>query len=249
MHPVLFNLGNLTIYSYGVFMALAFITTVFLIEREASLRGMPPAKISNLCMITFIFSILGARIMYVVNNFSYYRKEPIEILMIHHGGLMYHGGFIAGFLSIWYYLRRTKLPFFSVMDTIAIYLPLGQAIGRIGCLLNGCCFGKESTLPWAIVLLDESTTRHPTQAYASLSGIAMFIILRLISQRYSLYRGTIFSLYLILYPISRIIIEEFRADLPEVWLGFSITQWISVGIFIAGILILICIRKSSTSRP
>jgi phosphatidylglycerol:prolipoprotein diacylglycerol transferase len=223
-------------------MALAFLITILLIEKEAKIKGIPKDKISNLCIVTFIFSILGARIMYVLNNLSYYRQNLLEIFMLHRGGLMFHGGFILGIVIAMTYLKRSKISVLPVMDTIALYLPIGQAIGRIGCLLNGCCFGKESILPWAVKLGVEDITRHPSQIYESLNSIIIFIILRSISKFRSaskdvLRPGNVFSTYLMLYSINRIIVEEFRADLPEIGLGFSLTQWMSVGIFIAGIII------------
>ena len=254
MLPVLFSLGPFKVYSYGLFIALGFFTAIFLIEKESEKKAIPPAKISRLCLITFIFALLGARAMYVLTNFSYYTKDPLEILMLHHGGLMFHGGIIAGFITAWVYLKKSKLPILPVLDIIMLYLPLGQAIGRIGCFLNGCCFGRESTLPWAIALGSETITRHPSQIYASLGSLIIFVILRLVSgpctRRGStmLVPGFIFSLYLILYPINRIIVEEFRADLPEIWMGFSFTQWVSVGIFIIGIIVVSVISKSWKSN-
>ena len=213
-------------------MAMGFLTTIFLIEKEAARRKIPAAKISHLCLLSFIFAILGARLMYVLMNISFYRERPLEILMLHHGGLMFHGGLITGLAAAWVYLKRSKLPVLSAMDIVALYLPIGQAIGRIGCFLNGCCFGREG---------------HPAQLYESLGSIIIFIILRLVSQpcpprvarRLVLRGGTgsIFSLYLILYPINRIVVECFRADLPKIWMGLSLTQLISVGIFVCGIII------------
>ena len=180
--------------------------------------------------------------MYVLMNISFYLERPLEILMLHHGGLMFHGGLITGLAAAWVYLKRSKLQILSVLDIAALYLPLGQAIGRIGCLLNGCCFGRESTLPWAIVLGSETITRHPTQIYASLGCLMIFIILRMVSTHRNMgstmpVHGFIFSLYLILYPINRIVVEFFRADLPKIWMGFSFTQLISMGIFVCGIII------------
>ena len=230
MYPILFNLGPFKIYSYGLFMAMGFLTTIFLIEKKA--------KISNLCLLSFIFAILGARLMYVLVNISFYRERPLEILMLHHGGLMFHGGLIAGLAAAWVYLKKSKRPILSVMDIVALYLPLGQAIGRIGCFLNGCCFGREG---------------HPAQLYASLGNIIIFMILRLVSSAIaSPHRGegkgegVLFSLYLILYPINRIVVECFRADLPRIWMGLSLTQLISVGIFAAGIIIW---KKNLISQP
>jgi len=229
MHPILFNLGPFRIYSYGLFIALGFLVTIFLIEKKVTgVKEIPATKISHLCLIIFIFAILGARLMYVLTNLSYYRERPLEILMLHHGGLMFHGGLIAGLAAAGGYLKRSKLPILSVLDIVALYLPIGQAIGRIGCLLNGCCFGREG---------------HPAQIYASLGSLIIFMILRLVSQHRPS-KGTIFSLYLTLYPINRIIVELFRADLPKIWMGFSLTQLLSVGIFVLGIGLLSVISKS-----
>ena len=237
MYPILFSLGPFKIYSYGLFMALAFFTTLSLIEHQARARKLQASKITNLCLLTFIFSLLGARVMYVLANLSYYRDNLFEIFMLHHGGLMFHGGFLAGLVAMCLYLRKTKLPPLPVLDMVAQYLPLGQAIGRIGCLLNGCCYGRESILPWAITLPSESVTRHPAQLYESLGNLIIFIILSLVKRRTFLPPGRIFSLYLILYPVNRMVVEIFRGDLPKLWWGLSLTQWVSILIFIAGIII------------
>ncbi len=248
MHPVLFSLGPFKLYSYGLFVALGFLIAILLIEKEAGKRGIPSNKISSLCLIAFISGLAGARIMYVLTNLSCYREEPLEIFMIHHGGLMFHGGFIIGLIAVWLYLRRSKLPLFPTLDIIALYLPMGQAIGRIGCLLNGCCFGRETALPWAVALESETLTRHPAQLYESLGSIIIFIILRFVSRSRTtvsqrLHEGVIFSLYLILYPLSRIIVEEFRADLPAIWMGLSLTQLLSVLIFAGGIISMAISRR------
>lgn len=242
MHPILFSVGPFKIYSYGLFMAMGLLVTIFFIEKKAAgIKGISAAGISHLCLIVFIFALLGARLMYILTNLSFYRDQPLEILMLHHGGLMFHGGIIIGLIAAWWYLKKSKLPILSVLDIVALYLPIGQAIGRIGCLLNGCCFGRESTLPWAIRLVPETVTRHPAQIYASIGSLIIFIILRLVSQRMHQYgattKGTIFSLYLILYPINRIVVEGFRADLPRIWMGLSLTQLLSVVIFICGMVI------------
>jgi phosphatidylglycerol:prolipoprotein diacylglycerol transferase len=219
-------------------MALAFFISLSLIEREARLRKLDASKITNLCLLIFIFGLLGARVMYVLANMPYYKDNLFEIILLHHGGLMFHGGFITGLLASWLYLKKTKLPLWPVLDILAQFLPLGQAIGRIGCFLNGCCFGREADLPWAMTFPSEDVTRHPTQLYEALGSLVIFVILRRISRRSSIAPARIFSLYLILYPLNRIIVEIFRQDLPKVWLGLSFTQWLSIMIFIAGIIIL-----------
>lgn len=240
MHPVLFSLGPVKIYSYGLFMAIAFITSIFLIEKKAWSKGFSRPHISNLCVITFISGILGARLMYVIINFSYYRDNPVEILMLHRGGLMFHGGFILGISAFLIYARKSKLNLLPLLDIVALCLPLGQAIGRIGCLLNGCCFGKQSLVPWAVKLASEDFTRHPAQIYESMGSIIIFIILSFVNTAgfgWAKADGRIFSLYLMLYPLNRILAEEFRGDLPEILMGFSLTQWMSAGVFIAGVII------------
>ncbi len=263
MYPIICKLGPLTIYSYGLALALAFCVAVFLLNRQARNQGLNPELIFNLCFIILVSGIIGARILYVVLNIKFYLNNPVEIIMLSHGGLAWFGGLILGSLSCLVYLRCKGLKIYKTFDLIIPYIALAQAIGRIGCFLNGCCFGKE-TLHWGIYFPIHNAILIPTQLYSSLALLGIYIILRRKQARVyphtnlerqhkgvkqvsgGGYReGEIFYLYLFLYCLWRFFIEFFRGDSKIFILGLSIFQIISIALFILSVVMLIRIKRHS----
>jgi phosphatidylglycerol:prolipoprotein diacylglycerol transferase len=204
-------------------LAIAFLVSSTLASIEAKKQNIPPDTIFNLFFIALIFGILGARIFYVIENLHYYLNNPIEIIMLQRGGLSWFGGLLLGILSSVIYLRKEKLPIYKVFDLIAPFIALAQAIGRIGCLLNGCCYGK---------------TVIPIQVYSSFLLLVVFIILRFLQQRPHK-DGQIFFAYLLLYSIKRFFIEFWRLDNTIILLGLTLFQIISIILFCFSILKLI----------
>ncbi len=218
MWPKICQIGPLTIYSYGLMLALAYFVAAHLSAQEASRQGLPKEKVFNFTFLVFITGILGARAFYVISNFSYYAGDLKEILMFNHGGLSWFGGFFVGFGSGIWYIKKNKLPFYKLMDCLMPYVALGQAIGRIGCYLNDCCFGKAELL-------------IPTQILSSMTALSIFMILR-ITQTRPHKVGQILYLYMFLYSIKRFFIEFVRIDNPDVFLGLTLFQLISIGMFV-----------------
>ncbi len=225
MYPILFQFGPLKVYSYGLMVALAFIVATYLAKLEASRKNIDPDKILNLSIWLVISGILGGRIFYVLQNLTYYFKYPYQIFMLNRGGLSFYGGFGLAVIGAIIFLKRENLPLSKTLDIVAPYLALGQSIGRIGCFLNGCCYGKPTNFFFAVYFPEEFVARHPTQLYASLNLLLIFIILRVS-------RAPSFLLYCLLYSGSRFFIEYFRGDNLPVFATFTIHQLISVGIFI-----------------
>lgn len=241
MHPILFQFGALKIYSYGLMVAIAFIVATYLAKLEASREDIDPQKILDLSICLVISGVIGGRILYVLQNLSYYFRYPYQIFMLNRGGLSFYGGFGLAVISAIIFLKREDLPASKILDIIAPYLALGQSIGRIGCFLNGCCYGKPTNFFFAVYFPEEFLARHPTQLYASLNLLLIFIILRV-------FRGPIFLLYCLLYSGSRFFIEYLRGDNLPVFATFTIHQLISVGIFIVSGIFLWKRLRSSTSR-
>lgn len=242
MFPAICTIGPFTIYSYGLMLALAFMVSSSLASARARRAGENGEIIFNFCFLSLIFGIIGARIFYVADNLKFYLKQPLEILMLQHGGLSWYGGFMLGSIGGIWYLRKRKFPIYTALDLIAPYLALAQAIGRIGCLLNGCCYGKES-ISFGIYFPVHEATLIPTQIYSSILLLLIFIFLKIKQEGFHL-KGEVFFLYLLLYSIKRFFIEFWRGDNPIVFLGLTLFQIISIFIFIFSVIGLIRIYRS-----
>lgn len=229
MCPILFNLGPLTIYSYGFFLAFAFFISTTLLARQAKKRGVEPDFIFNLCFICLSAGVIGARLFFIILNFSFFKDNPAEIIMLNHGGLVWYGGLISAVACGSAYVKFKKAALLSILDLLVPYLALAQGIGRIGCFLNGCCYGK---------LWQAQNILYPTQLISSLVMLFVFLILRILQER-DLKKGCLFSLYLILYSGKRFFIEFLRGDSPTVFLNLTVFQLISIGIFLLSSLLLV----------
>ncbi len=239
MHPILFKIGPVTIYSYGVMIALGFIVGIYLARHRAKYDGINPDRVIDLGVYVLISAIVGSRLLHVLLNLKEYLASPREIFMIHHGGLAFYGGVILAVVTGALFLRKKKISFFGMGDTVIPYVALGQAIGRTGCLLNGCCYGKVTSLPWGIYFPGRELPLHPTQIYFSLNCLAVFLILIFIRERKA-YSGQVFLSYFLLYPFGRFFIEFFRDDIPRTIFGvFTVPQLISVCIFFIALTIFI----------
>jgi len=238
MHPVLFSLGHINVYSYGLMVALGFIAASLLSSKLAEKEGVDPDKIIDICLLILVAGIIGARLFYVITNFDYYRNDVIGILRLTDGGLAFYGGFFfALFFSVFYAFRK-KLSVWRIGDIIAPYAALGHSIGRIGCFLNGCCYGGPTDLPWGVIFPGSRTIVHPTQIYASLDSLAIFIILRYVYPKRS-FSGQVFLGYFLLYGASRFFEELIRRDSPRILYGLTIWQVISLCVFAAALMIYI----------
>lgn len=244
MHPIICSIGAFNIYSYGLMLATAFIISSTLAAQEAKRQDINPEIIYNFSFILIVSGIIGARIFYVVENIGYYLRNPLEIIMLQKGGLAWFGGLILSGIACVWYLKRRKLPLYRMMDLVIPYVALGQAIGRIGCLLNGCCFGKISR--FGIFFASHGHILIPTQAYSSISLLLIFIILRIMQERQHK-PGEIFFIYLLLYAIKRFFIEFWRADNPNIIFGITLFQVLSIVLFIFALIKLILIKKQPNS--
>ena len=241
MYPEICRIGPITIYSYGLTLLVAFGTASLLAGLQARRENIHPDLIFNFAFISFISGIIGARIFYIVENSGYYIKNPLEMIMLQHGGLSWFGGLIGGGLAGAAYLKNKNLPVYKTLDLIAPFAALGQAIGRFGCLLNGCCFGKVSEL--GIYFPVHQAVLIPTQIYSSVTLIFIFVFLRLLQDRPHR-EGEIFFAYLLLYSLKRFFIEFWRADNEIVLYGLTLFQFISIVIFCLSLVKLAAIIKT-----
>jgi phosphatidylglycerol:prolipoprotein diacylglycerol transferase len=226
MHPILFKIGPVTIYSYGLCLAVAFVVCVFLAKKEARAFGFQESLIEGFCFWLLISGLIGARILYCLLNVGFFAQNPLEIFMLHHGGLVWYGGLIGATIFALVYLRKQKVPVVKMMDFIAPYIALGQAIGRIGCFLNGCCYGRPSAV-CGIYFPVHDAELIPTQLYSFGILFGIFFILRWLRAK-KIQDGIVFAYYILLCAIARFFIEFLRADSKNIIFGLTVFQVISL---------------------
>ncbi len=245
MHPVICTIGPFSVYSYGFMLVAAFSLSSWLAGQEAKKRQIESEIIFNFLFMVFVSGIIGARIFFVIENAGYYFKNPIEIIMLQYGGLSWFGGLIMGSVSGIVYLRKKKLGVYRALDLVAPFIALGQVLGRIGCFLNGCCFGKISS--FGIYSEAYKSFLLPTQIFSAAILLVIFIILRLLQIR-PRPAGMIFFSYLFLYSVKRFFIEFLRADNPVVFSGLTLFQILSILVFCLSSIKLILIIRSNAAR-
>lgn len=228
MYPILFKFGFIQVYSYGLMVALAFFVSTFLLARRASVTGLKEDFFWNVSFWILSGGILGGRLTYIILNLQFFLENPLEIFMLWHGGLVWYGGLLGGILCAFCYIKLKKAAIGKVLDELAPFAALGQSIGRIGCLLNGCCYGLPAA--WGVYFPAHSDRLIPAQLFSSLNLLAVFIILRL-AQEKSPRRGFVFAAYLLLSSFERFLMEFFRNDSSRAFLGLTIFQIISAVIF------------------
>jgi phosphatidylglycerol:prolipoprotein diacylglycerol transferase len=261
VHPIAFNLGSLPIRWYGVMMALAFITGMWTATRRARLANVSPDVIADLTLWLMAGSIAGARMVYVTTYWQQeFADQPFsEVFMIQHGGLVYYGGLIGAFVTGVAYLYWKKLPVWKIADVMAPSIALGSVFGRIGCLLNGCCYGRACSLPWAITFPSGHETHpanlpgtpvHPTEIYDALLNLALYAALAWRFRRKK-FDGQIIALYLVGYAVCRFIVEFFRGDYPpdHIHAGlFTSAQLLSLPMLVAGVALALVLRLRAPAR-
>jgi len=222
-------------------LALAVLVCTYLLSRDAKRCGMSKDTAYDLVFWCMLWGIIGARIFYIFIVWSYYSNNLLEMFMLQKGGLAWQGGFLGGALAGVWFVRRKKLSLKPLLDLVAPYIALGQSIGRIGCFLNGCCYGKP--VSWGIYFPTHGERLHPTQLYETAGLFIIFLILKL--QRPVPFKGTglqrsgsIFVLYLVLAGLERFVVEFFRADHDILWLGLSLAQFVALGVMAAGLILM-----------
>jgi phosphatidylglycerol:prolipoprotein diacylglycerol transferase len=171
----------------------------------------------DLFFYTVLAAFLGSRILYVLINLDVFCQDPLQAFKIWEGGLVFYGGLIPAAGVAFWVMKRHRLPVWKLADLIFPLIALGLSFGRMGCFLAGCCYGKETSLPWSVVFKNpDSLARlnvplHPTQLYDAVNGLVLFLFLSWAEKRKT-YDGQIFWLFLLLYAMTRFLIEIFRGD-------------------------------------
>jgi phosphatidylglycerol:prolipoprotein diacylglycerol transferase len=257
MHPTLFHLGPLTVHTYGVMITVAFIVAIFVADKRAQAIGLSRNFALDISFLILIFSLACARLTYVVLHWDEFADHPWDIIspIQHNGtigiaGLVLLGGVVGGVLTAVVYVRIKKMSLPIVLDILVPSLAIGIAIGRIGCFMNGCCFGCPTSLPWGCVFSEESlagyiyphTHIHPTQLYDSALMVIIFILLLRYDKR-AHPQGRTFALFLMTYGIARCWVEGIRWYEPEMVAGFigpvriTFSRIVSVLLLLVGVVL------------
>lgn len=228
--PLPFGWKPLPIFAYGTMLMIGFLSALYLARRRAKRAGIEPDVLTDVALVTLLSGVLGARLFFVIEFRRHMENGLLEFFKIWEGGLVFYGGFLGALAALIVYVRRRGLPLAGLLDVIAPSLMLGLAFGRIGCFLNGCCYGRPTHLPWAVVFphgalayqppnaLPPGTAVHPTQLYESLGAFLAYIVLEIYFRRKHR-RGQVALLLCMLYPVLRFILEFLRADthVPLKW--------------------------------
>jgi phosphatidylglycerol:prolipoprotein diacylglycerol transferase len=221
MYPILFHLGDVPVYTYGVQGALGFIVVTLLILRRSRALFLNRDKVVDVIFWTSITGVVGARAVFVLQN-PEATQSVADWFNIRAGGLVFYGALLAGLpvgaLLVW----RHKLPFYAFTDVVATALPIGHAISRLGCFAAGCCYGTPTDLPWAVTYADpladapQGVPLHPTQLYAALYLFAIGGVCNWFYARKA-FDGQVMLLYLVLYAVARSLNEVVRGDFERGW--------------------------------
>lgn len=216
MHPILFKAGPLTLHTYGLFVALGLATGLWLWLIRARRYGLSAESVWDAAFVIFLAGLAGARFLYVWQFWPAYRLQPAEALYIHHGGLVWYGGFLGAALAGIVYARLRDRPLLKFCDCFAPGIALAHAVGRIGCFFNGCCFGQRGM---------------PVQLYEA-GGLVVIAGALLILEGRLKRSGDLFFLYVALYAVLRFGLEFLRGDHVPIGM-FTLSQWISLTVLAA----------------
>ncbi len=243
---------NLPVYGFGLMLTLALFASMYLTEWRARREGLGEVQVDVLAIWVLICGLIGARAFFVI-EYWHRLKSVWEIFEIWNGGIVFYGSVIGGAVGFEIYRRLHPFPVRPMMDAIAPALAIGIAFGRVGCFLNGCCYGDLCHLPWAVTfpaksspwfhqldlgLITDAARRslpvHPTQLYSALDGLVLFLLL---SAYYPFRKrdGEVMALLMVTYPVTRFLIECLRSDEPGMVFGLTVSQAISVVVFVAGV--------------
>src|SRR6267142_318344 len=259
MYPRLFELVPITVYTYGVLLAAAYLFGLQLARVRARARGLDADRILDLGIYIIISALIGAKLLLLVTDFDAFSANPRELLTLARSGGVFYGGLILAVAVALWYIRKIGLPLWTTCDVFAPGIALGHVIGRFGCLFAGCCYGRPTTLPWGITFRDPFAASnvgtpldrplHPTQLYEAGAELLILGVLLLTERKGKPFPGRTFWLYMLLYAISRFIIEFFRGDERGTVFMFSTSQFISLLLAPLAVAMLVYLSRAKTPEP
>ena len=259
MYPELFSLGPVTIYSYGVMLAVSYLLGLWLAMRRARKWGLDPSRVLDLGIYIIIAALIGAKLLLFVVDFDQFSGSPEDLLSLARSGGVFYGGLILAVAVAFWYIARHGLPFWTTCDIFAPGIALGHVTGRLGCLAAGCCYGHPTDVPWAVIFTNPLAAAnvgtplgiplHPTQIYEAGAELLILGFLLGTERRGRQFAGRTFWSYLVLYAISRFIVEIFRGDPRGSLFGFSTSQVISLVLGPLSLAMLVWLSRSSPEAP
>jgi len=261
MHPRLLELGPLTVYTYGVLLASAYLLGLQLALVRARRHGLDAQRVMDLGILVIVSALVGAKLLLVIVDFDQFRADPMALFSIARSGGVFYGGLIFAVVAAFWYLRRHPLPFWSTCDVFAPGIALGHVIGRMGCFFAGCCWGRPTTLPWGVTFTNPLAAElvgtplgvalHPTQLYEAAAELLILLGLLAFERRGRSFPGRTFWAYMLVYAVSRFVIEFFRGDERGMVFGtLSTSQFISVVLAPLSITMLVVLsRRKAPAAP
>jgi phosphatidylglycerol---prolipoprotein diacylglyceryl transferase len=265
MYPKLLELrsipivGQVTLYTYGVLLAAAYLLGLKLAMVRAKHRGLDANRVLDLGIYIIISALIGAKLLLLVTDFGTFTADPRELVTLLRSGGVFYGGLILAVAVALVYIRRVGLPLWTTCDVFAPGIALGHVVGRFGCLFAGCCYGKPTTKAWGITFTDPFAAAnvgtplnqplHPTQLYEAGAELLILGVLLWTERRGRPFAGRTFWLYMLLYAISRFIIEFFRGDERGMVFMFSTSQFISLLLAPLALVMLVYLSRAETPEP
>jgi phosphatidylglycerol:prolipoprotein diacylglycerol transferase len=259
VYPELFSIGPITVYSYGVLLAVSYLLGLRLAMWRATRWGLDASRVLDLGIYIIIAALIGAKLLLLVVDFDQFRQSPAELLSLARSGGVFYGGLIVAVGVAFWYIARHGMPFWTTCDVFAPGIALGHVTGRLGCFAAGCCYGRQTTLPWGITFHNPLAAAnvgtplgiplHPTQLYEAGAELLILIVLLTTERRGRQFSGRTFWLYMLLYAISRYIIEFYRGDPRGEMFGMSTSQFISVVLAPLSIAMLVWLSRQSPLTP
>ncbi len=250
--PEIFRLGSLSVSWHGFFMVVGLVVAVLLSARLVARAGLSVDQLYTIALWSIPGGIIGARLIHVIDYWDYYIANPGNILAIHRGGLALWGGILGGLLVALLYARIKNLNLAGYADKIAPGMILGQAIGRIGDVINGEHFSITAGSPWGVVYTNPNSPAfglppsHLAVGYELLMDLVIFgVLMRLLGRIKP--DGTLFLLYLASYSVGRFFLSFLRLDSKTVQLGLNQPQWLSLIVLVAVLVFFFLRRKSQTA--
>jgi phosphatidylglycerol---prolipoprotein diacylglyceryl transferase len=259
MYPILFEIGGFPIYTYGVLLAAAYLLGLQFALKRARQRGLDPNRVMDLGIWIIVSALAGAKLLLLMVEWDTYTASFSQLLTLVRSGGVFYGGLIAAVIVALWYLWRHRMPVWQVTDVFAPGIALGHVIGRLGCLFAGCCFGKPTSVPWAITFHNKYAEQnvgtplevplHPTQLYEAGAELLILVVLLATERKGRPFPGRTFWGYMLVYGISRFIIEFYRGDSRGAVGMFSTSQFVSLLIIPLSIVMLVYLRRRSTPEP
>lgn len=216
MYPILLSWGPLKIYSFGVFLFLAFLTGSFLVWREGRKQRLDEERLLDLILTVAFFGLLGGRIFHLATNFEQFGFAPLKwLLFFHFPGLSFLGAVVGGIVGSLFFAKKTGWSFWQVTDLLVLGVAFGEGIGRIGAFLSGSAYGSVTNLPWAVTMIGLVEKRHPVQIYESLTAFLIFLLLLKLKQTVETKKfstGLLFSAYLFLLGTTKFFLDFARGE-------------------------------------